>query len=52
MDTRFASHFNMPVLSFGTNGENLHGVNEYVDLDSVLDCTKVLASFIMEWCGI
>jgi len=42
----------MPVLSFGPNGENIHGVNEYVDLDSVIDCTKVLASFIIEWCGV
>ena len=52
MDTRLAQYFNMPVLSFGPNGENLHGVNEYVDLDSVIDCTKALASFIIEWCGI
>jgi len=52
MDTRLAQYFNMPVLSFGPNGENFHGVNEYVDLDSVIDCTKVLASFIIEWCGV
>lgn len=52
MDTGLAQYFNMPVLSFGPNGENLHGVNEYVDLDSVIDCTKVLASFIIEWCGV
>jgi len=52
MDTRLAQYFNIPVLSFGPDGENLHGVNEYVDLDSVLDCTKVLASFIIEWCGV
>lgn len=52
MDPRLAQYFNIPVLSFGPNGENLHGVNEYVDLDSVIDCTKVLASFIIEWCGV
>ena len=52
MDTRLAQYFNIPTLSFGPNGENLHGVNEYVDLDSVVDCTKVLASFIIEWCGV
>jgi len=23
-----------------------------VDIDSVLDCTKVLAAFIMDWCGV
>ncbi len=52
MDTRLAQYFNMPALSFGPNGKNIHGVNEYVNLDSVIDCTKVLASFIMEWCGV
>ena len=52
MDPRLAQYFNIPALTFGPNGENLHGVNEYVDLDSVIDCTKVLASFIMEWCGV
>jgi len=50
-DTRFARYFNMPAISFGPNGENAHGTNEYVDLDSVIDCTKTLALFIMEWCG-
>jgi len=52
LDTRLAQCFNMPALSFGPNGANIHGVNEYVDLDSVIDCTKILASFIIAWCGI
>ena len=52
LDTRFAKYFNMPALTFGPIGENIHGINEYVDLDSIIDCTKVLACFIMEWCGI
>ncbi|MBA7709600.1 N-formyl-4-amino-5-aminomethyl-2-methylpyrimidine deformylase [subsurface metagenome] len=51
MDTRFAPYFGIPALSFGPNGENYHGVNEYVDLDSLVDCTKILASFMMAWCG-
>jgi acetylornithine deacetylase len=52
LDTRLAPYFNMPAVSFGPNGGNIHWVNEYVDLDSVIDCTKVLALFIIEWCGI
>lgn len=52
MDTRFAPFFNMPAVSFGPNGGNVHGVNEYVDIDSVLDCTKALAAFIIDWCGV
>jgi len=52
MDTRLAPFFNMPAISFGPNGRNIHGVNEHVDIDSVIDCTKVLAAFIMDWCGV
>ena len=52
LDARFAKYFNMPALTFGPNGENIHGVNEYVDLNSLIDCTKVIASFIIEWCGV
>jgi len=52
MDTRLAPYFNMPAISFGPNGGNIHGVNEYVNIDSIIDCTKVLASFIIDWCGV
>lgn len=52
LDARFAQYFNIPALAFGPNGASVHGVNEYVDLDSVIDCAKVLASFIIEWCGV
>lgn len=52
LDTRFAEYFNMPALTFGPTGENMHGIDEYVELDSLVDCTKVLALFIMEWCGV
>lgn len=34
------------------DGGNIHGVNEYFNIDSVNDCTKVLASFIINWCGV
>ena len=52
LDTRFAKYFSMPALTFGPNGENIHGTNEYLDLDSLMNCIKVFASFIMEWCGV
>jgi acetylornithine deacetylase len=52
LDTRLAPFFDMPALTFGPNGGNIHGVNEYVDIDSLLDCTKVLAAFIIDWCGV
>ncbi len=52
LDTRLAPFFNMPAITFGPNGGNIHGVNEYVEIDSLLDCTKALAAFIMDWCGV
>jgi len=52
LDTRLAPFFNMPAITFGPNGGNIHGVNEYVDIDSVIDCIKVLAAFVVDWCGV
>jgi acetylornithine deacetylase len=51
-DQRYLQYFNRPSVSFGPTGANGHSVDEYVQLDSVIACTKVLASFILEWCGI
>jgi len=51
LDTRFAQYFGIPALSVGPSGENYHGVNEYGDLDSLVDCVKIFVLFIMEWCG-
>jgi acetylornithine deacetylase len=30
----------------------MHGFNEYVDVESVRKCTKAMALFIAEWCGV
>ncbi|MDW8395472.1 MAG: ArgE/DapE family deacylase [Anaerolineae bacterium] len=52
LDTRFASLFGVPALAWGPKGAGLHGVDEYVELDSVLDCARVLAVFAAYWCGV
>ena len=52
MDTRFAAHFGMASASYGTEGGNIHGPDEFVLLDSVVECAQVLAVTIAEWCGI
>jgi len=52
LDSRFASYFNMPALCCGPVGYALHGVDECVDLESVIQLTKVLALFILEWCSL
>lgn len=52
LDTRFGPIFGTPSLSFGPRGENYHGIDEYVQLDSLLTVTKALAVFIADWCGV
>lgn len=50
LDTRFGAYFGMPSFTFGPRGGLLHTSNEYVELDSLLKTTKVLAAFIADWC--
>jgi acetylornithine deacetylase len=52
LDSRFASYFNMPALCSGPIGYALHGLDECVDLESLIQLTKVLALFILDWCGL
>lgn len=52
LDTRFAQLYGVPAFAWGPKGANLHGANEYVELDSVIDTTRVLATFLMHWCGV
>ena len=51
LDTRFAAYFNTPAFVFGPKGERFHGPDEYVQIDSVLTVTRVIAKFILDWCG-
>jgi len=50
-DTRFAQYFDFPAVSFGPKGKRAHGIDEYVDLDSVILATKVLAYATLKWCS-
>lgn len=51
LDIRFAKYFGIPALSIGPQGGNIHGFDEYVELDSVLRTAKIVALTILEWCG-
>lgn len=52
-DARFwIVHWNKPSTCYGPYGEQLHAPNEWVDLDSVRETTKVIANAVMEWCGV
>ncbi len=52
-DTRFfLRYYGIPATCTGPRGGNVHGIDEYVDLPTVLELTKVIALFAMDWCGV
>jgi len=50
-DTRFAQYFGFPAVSMGPVGAHAHGVDEYVDLDSLRSITKTIAAATYDWCS-
>jgi acetylornithine deacetylase len=49
-----AAHYagaGVPGVIFGAIGEGFHGDDEYVDVASVVETTKVLAATILDYCG-
>jgi acetylornithine deacetylase len=51
-DARFFNLFyDTPCTCYGAVGGNLHAPDEWVDLESVRDVTKVLALTALDWCG-
>jgi len=52
LDTRFAGLYGVPAFAWGPKGAGLHGADEYVELDSVIEVARTLAIFAMRWCGV
>ncbi len=54
--TTDARSFNLygpiPATCYGPTGESIHGIDEWVSIDSTMRCTEVLARFISRWCGV
>lgn len=48
-DARFTQYYDRAGIAFGPIGENMHGPDECVHLDSVIDVVNVYANFIIEW---
>jgi acetylornithine deacetylase len=49
LDTRFfINDFNIPSVGYGPIAHNIHGINEFVELDSVIQVAKVIALAIVE----
>jgi len=52
LDTRFFVRYaNIPAITFGPQGFNLHSIDEHVEIDSVIETARILALTIIDWCG-
>lgn len=52
-DARFFNLYgNTPATCYGPHAENIHGIDEWVSIDSMMDVAKVLALFMTHWCGV
>jgi acetylornithine deacetylase len=47
----FNLFYDSPCTCYGAVGGNLHAPDEWVDLESVREVTKVLALTAIDWCG-
>lgn len=48
----FTNHGHIPAVLYGPGDvRHAHAVDESIDLTEVIDCTKVIAFTIAEWCG-
>lgn len=55
--TTDAKFFNLygetPAICYGpSGGANIHGIDEWVSIDSLMQTTAVLAVFLARWCGV
>ena len=48
----FQRCFNTPALMWGPAGGNAHQADEFVEIDSLVEATRVLLHFVARWCGI
>ena len=52
LDARFAGHFGIPAACVGARGAGMHGVDEYVEVESVVETARMIAATIVAWCGV
>jgi acetylornithine deacetylase len=52
-DARFFNLYgNTPATCYGPVAANIHGIDEWVSIDSMMEVAGVLAAFTARWCGI
>jgi acetylornithine deacetylase len=52
LDARFCGPFGIAGACIGARGANMHGADEYVEVESVIETTKIIAATIVAWCGV
>ncbi len=52
LDARFCGQFGLAAACIGARGANMHGIDEYVELESVVETAKIIAATIVRWCGV
>ena len=48
----YMNHSGIPALTYGPLTRNIHGIDECVNLPSLLRVTRTIALFTARWCGI
>ena len=52
-DMGWYSNVGIPTLNFGPGDPRYaHQADEFVEIDELVQCTKIIASIILDWCGI
>lgn len=52
-DTRYYGlYFDIPGLCYGPKGEGAHAFDERTSIEDLRKCTRTMATFIANWCGI
>lgn len=52
-DARFFQLYGKtPATCYGPISENIHGIDEWVSIESMMEVSQVLALFLMRWCGL
>ncbi|TET11165.1 MAG: ArgE/DapE family deacylase [Candidatus Thorarchaeota archaeon] len=52
LDTRFFVHHGIPAVTCGPMAERIHSFDEIVTIDSTIKTAQVIASTMIEWCGL
>ena len=51
-DARHFEHVaHTPVVSWGCGGSNAHGIDESLEIEDLINGTKIIASAIAQWCS-